>query len=110
MERFKKFMGRELNLENVKNTGRLASYGVACTYLSDPPEDFDEVEFRTGSGGRDNIVITVTTEMGKVKRIMFSEADEKNPDVVRSLTAPQLEGLLAEKGEQLAGFFEYITQ
>jgi hypothetical protein len=40
---------------------------------------------------------------------MFSVADEKNPDVVRSLTGSQLEGFLAEKGETLAEFSGYIT-
>ena len=108
MERFKKFMERELNLEKIKDTGRLAVSGIECTYLSEPLEDFDEVEFRTGFGG-DIIVITVAVELGKVKRIMISVADEKNPDVVRSLTGSQLEGFLAEKGETLAGFFEYVT-
>jgi hypothetical protein len=44
-----------------------------------------------------------------LKRIMFSVADEKNPDVVRSLTGSQLEGFLAEKGETLAEFSGYIT-
>jgi len=108
MERFKKFMGRELDLEKVKDTGRLAASGIECAYLPDPLEDFDEVEFRTGFGN-DIIVITVAVELGKVKRIMISMADEKNPDMVRSLTGSQLEGFLAEKCETLVGFFEYVT-
>ncbi|MFZ5633801.1 MAG: hypothetical protein ACOY40_13245 [Bacillota bacterium] len=109
MERFRKYMGREVNLENVKNDSRLGAFGVACAYLPDPLEDFDEIEFRTNFGGQGNIVVTVTLETGKIKRVMFSEADEKNPDVIRSLTESRLAEFLAGKGAQLAGFFDYIT-
>ncbi|MHB8917226.1 MAG: hypothetical protein ACYC4H_04330 [Desulfocucumaceae bacterium] len=110
MNRFRKFIGREIILENVKDSGRLDSFGVVCTYLSDPPEDFDEAEFRTGYGGKNNIVLTVATEMGIIKRVLFSEADQGNQDLIRSLSGPRLEALLSEKGEALAGFFEYITR
>lgn len=109
MERFRKYMGRDLNLENVKDSGRLAAYGIQCTYLSDPPEDFDEIEFRCDFVGKDSIAITVAIEMGKIKRVMFGVADEQEPDVIKSLTGPQLEGFLREKGETLVRFFEFIT-
>ena len=109
MERFRKFFGRELNAENIKDAGGIGSYGVRCTYLPEPPEDFDEFEFRTGSGGKGDTVITVTVEMGKIKRIMFGAADEKNPDIVKSLTEEQLAVFLEDRGEQLAGFFTFIT-
>lgn len=110
MERFRKYIDRELNPERAGNESELGAYGVVCTYLPDPVEDFDEFEFRTDYNGQNNIVITVTLELGKVKRVMFSEADEKNPDVVRGLTADQLGNLLTEKGESIAAFFEFITK
>lgn len=110
MERFRKYFGRELSLDNINDEGLLDSCGVTCTYLPDPVEDFDEFEFRTGFGGQDNIVITVTVEMGKIKRLMFSAADEKNPDIVRSLTEDQLQELLSGKGKQLVQFFEHIVK
>lgn len=109
MERFRRFIGSDLNLESVKNASRINEFGVDCTYLPDPPEDFDEFEFRTGFGGQDNIVITVATELGKVKRILFSEADGDNPDIIRSLSVPRLEQVLSEKGEKIVGLFEFIT-
>lgn len=112
MERFRKYIGRELNTENIKNSAGLEAVGIRCEYLPDPMEDFDEAEFRTGSGsgGRENIVITVATEMGKVKRVMFSEADAGNPDVIRSLAGPALERFLSARGGDLVRFFEYITR
>lgn len=109
MERFRKFMGSDINLENVKNAGQIEFYGVRCTYLSDPLEEFDEVEFRTGFGGEDNIVITVAVELGKIRRVIFSQADGENPDIIRSLTGAQLNAFLSEKGDKLAGFFEFIA-
>lgn len=109
MERFRKYMGKEIDLENVKNADRLNAFGVSCTYLPDPPEEFDEFEFRTGFNGEHNIVLTVAVEMGKIKRVMFSAADEEDPDVLRSLPQARLDGLLAKKGELLDEFFQYIT-
>lgn len=110
MVRFRKYMDREHNLKNVKDTKQLAAYGITCTYLPDPIEDFDELEFRTDFGGQNNIVIMVTLELGKIKRVMFSVADEGNPDIIRALTESQLESFLSNKGENLVEFFDYITQ
>ena len=110
MVRFRKYIDRELKSENVKDARELDAYGVTCTYLPDPIEDFDELEFRTEYNGKNNIVITITLELGKIKRAMFSVADEVNPDIVRALTESQLEGFLSNKGEKLLGFFDYITQ
>lgn len=110
MERFRKYIDRELNPERAGDAVGLGAIGVVCTYLPDPVEDFDEFEFRTDYGGQNNIVITVTLELGKVKRVMFSQADGKNPDVVRGLTADQLGNLLSQKGESLVAFLEFITQ
>lgn len=109
MERFKKYLGKEVNLEKAK-TDQLEAYQVVCTYLPDQPEDFDELEFRTGFGGENNIVLTVTLELGKIKRVMFSEADENDPDLIRSLSASRLREILSEKDKQLTGFFEHITK
>ena len=109
MERFRSYIDRKINLERVKHTDRLDAFGITCTYLPDPPEEFDEFEFRTGFDGENDIVLTVAVEMGKIKRIMFSVADEEDPDALRSLPPARLDGLLAKKGELLAGFFEYIT-
>lgn len=110
MERFRKYMGKEIDLENVKNADRLNAFGVSCTYLPDPSEEFDEFEFRTGFNGEHNIILTVAVEMGKIKRVMFSAADEEDPDVLRSLPQARLDGLLAKKGELLDEFFQYICK
>ncbi len=110
MERFRKFMGAELNLESVKDAGGLSAFGVTCTYLPDPLDDFDEIEFRTGFGGQNNIVITAAVEMGKIKRVMFSAADPDKPDVIRSLTGSQLEDFLTGRGDDLDGFFRFISR
>jgi len=109
MERFRKYLGMDINLENVSNQQRLEAFGIACRYAPDPPEDFDEFEFGTDFAGQDNIVITVTVELGKIKKIMFGIADAEDPDIIRSLTGPQLNAFLSKKGDQLVGFFDYIT-
>lgn len=110
MKRFRKFIDKLVKLENVKDSASLENFSVNCTYLPDPPEEFDEFEFRTGFGGQDNIVIVITVELGKIKRMIITEADENNLDVTRSLSPERLEELLAQKGEQLVEFFKYITE
>lgn len=109
MERFRKFIDRDLNIENVKNEDLLGGHGVVCTYLPEPVGEFDELEFRTGFQAVNDLVITVAVEMGKVKRVMFSAAREEDPDDTRSLTGPEMERLLTEKGDHLARFLQLIT-
>lgn len=108
MKRFKNIIDATLNVANVRDTARLKSFGVECTYLPDPVEDFDEFEFKTDFQGRD-IIICFAVQMGKIKRLMFARADADDPDEVIGLSAAELEGFLAEKGEQVLQFYRYIT-
>jgi hypothetical protein len=108
MQRFRKYIDKDLNTENVKNLGHLNAFGITGKHLPDPPEEFDEFEFSTDFSGQD-IQIGVAVQMGKIKRIMLSLADKEDPDMVKGLTESQLKELLAEKGDQLIKFFEYIT-
>ncbi|MDQ0287858.1 hypothetical protein J2Z49_002991 [Desulfofundulus luciae] len=110
MERFRKYMGKEINLENLKDTDRINCFGITCTYLPEPPGDLDEFEFGIDFNERENIVITVAIELGKIKRVMFSMADKENPEEIRSLTSSQIEEFLSNKGDQMIQFFEFITQ
>ncbi|MEW6572398.1 MAG: hypothetical protein AB1374_02025 [Bacillota bacterium] len=108
MERFRKYVGRTLNLENTKDEGALARFGITGRYIPDPPEDFDEFEFATDFAGQ-TVVILVTIEKGAVKRLLFSLADQDDPDETRPLSETQLQEFIAQKGEQLTGFFDLIT-
>lgn len=109
MERFRKYVDRELQLENVKNEAVLEQYGVVCTYLPDPLEDFDELEFRTDFQGKNDIVFIVSVELGKVKRILFSAADQENPELISSLSQSQLKEFLDKHGERMTEFFDSVT-
>ncbi|HIC91503.1 MAG TPA: hypothetical protein EYP21_05495 [Syntrophaceae bacterium] len=110
MERFRKYIDRTVNIENVKNSNRLDAFEVTCRYLPDPPEDFDEFEFATDFKGSRDLGIMVTVELGKVKKILFGLIDPKNPDIIRPLSESQIAELLAQRGNQLVRFFDYITQ
>jgi hypothetical protein len=41
---------------------------------------------------------------------MFSLTDKEDPDIFRGLTESQIKDLLAQRGDSLVRFFEYITQ
>ncbi|MEW6447113.1 MAG: hypothetical protein AB1426_03360 [Bacillota bacterium] len=108
MERFRKYIGKTLILDNVKDRGILSGYGITSRYLPDPPEDFDEFEFAIDFAGQ-TVVLLVTVEKKAVKRLLFSLADQDDPDVTRPLSETQLQEFLSQKGEQLTGFFDHIT-
>ena len=110
MERFKQYVDKLINLNNIKNAGQLASFGMICRYLPDPPEDFDEFEFVSDYRGEKNLGLMVAVEMEKIKRIFFGMISPDNPDVVRSLTEDELKKLLNEKGANFLRFFAYLTQ
>lgn len=110
MVRFRKYFDKTLNVENAKNSDQLCSFGVTCKSLSEPLEDFDEVEFITDFANQ-NVLISVVVQSGKItRRIQFTLLDPENPDVVKALTESQLKDLLVQKGDQLVKFFDYITQ
>jgi hypothetical protein len=57
-----------------------------------------------------DVVMGVATELGKIKRVLFGLSDKNDPDMFKGMSESELEEFLALKGDQLVGFFEYITQ
>ncbi len=109
MEQFQKYMDKNINLDNVKNSEQLEKFGISCEYLPDPPEDFDEFEFVTDFKGK-NVSIGITIELGKIKKIMFGLIDPEKPDVIKAFNESEMEEFLRQKGDKLIQFFDYITQ
>jgi hypothetical protein len=109
MKRFRKYFDETLNTLNAKNIDRLRAFEVSCKSISEPLEDFDEVEFITDFADQD-VLISVVVQSGKINRIQFTLLDPENPDAVKGLTESQLKDLLMQKGDQLVEFFDYITQ
>jgi len=108
VERFRPYLGKKLNLERIKNAGKLQAFGVTCTYLPDPPADFDEFEFRTDLFASGDLIITLAVEKGEVKRVMFGITGE-DPEDIRSLTREQLDELLLRRGARIEDFLAYVT-
>lgn len=110
MKRFRKYIDSSVNIENVKDSDQLNTFEVTCRYLPDPPEDFDEFEFATDFKGNRDLGIMVTIELGKIKKLLFGLIDPEDPDIIRPLSESQIADLLAQRGNQLVRFFDYITQ
>ena len=109
MVRFKKFLEKDINLGNIKNSDQLLTLGIATKYVPDAPDEFEEFEFATEYGGR-ALSIGMAILAGKIKRIMIGFTDPEDPDNLVALSKEQLEDFLNQKGEKLVQFFEYITQ
>jgi len=109
MVRFKKFLEKDINAGNVKNSDQILTFGITTKYVPDTPDEFEEFEFATDYDGRP-ISIGVAVLAGKVKRIMIGFTDPEDPDNLVALSKEQLEDFLNQKGENLVQFFEYITQ
>jgi hypothetical protein len=109
MERFRNYIGKAVVLEKVKEAVMKNAYGLAGSYLPDPPEDFDELEFVSDWDGENNLALMVTVELMEIKRIFFGIASNEKPDVVRGLSDTELRELLERKGDVFVSFFDYIT-
>lgn len=110
MQQLKKYIGAEINLENIKNSERLKGFGFTCRYLPDPPEDFDEFEFGTEIGELKNLGLMVTVQSMKIVKVFFGLIDPDNPDIVRGLTEEQLKSIFDRAESAVLGFFDYITK
>ncbi len=109
MERFKKYIDKKISLENIKDSRQVGSFGLRCRYLPDPPEDFDEFEFVTDFGGKENLGLMVTIELMRIKKVFFGMISSEDPDVIRPLTESELGNFFEERGDQMVSFFDYIT-
>lgn len=108
MVRFKKFLEKDIKIENIKNSNQLLTFGITTKYLPDAPDEFEEFEFTTDFRER-TISIGVAILTGAIKRIMIGFTDPEDPDNIMALSKEQLEVFLNQKGEELVQFFEYIT-
>jgi hypothetical protein len=109
MQRFKKYIGKDFILGNVKDTEALRSTGFLCDNIPDSMGDFDELEFLSEWDGK-QLLMCLAVLTGKVKRIMFVMRNSEDPDDVRPLSEGELRDFLNQKGDQLVSFFESITQ
>jgi hypothetical protein len=110
MERFKRYIGSTISLENIKDMDGLMAFGVTCRHLPDPPEDFDEFEFGADLGGLKNLGLMVTIESMTIKRIFFGLISPDNPDIVTGLTEAQVHDIFEQSGDTLIRFLDYITE
>ena len=109
MERFKKYSDKKLDVERVKDESKLSSFGITCRYLPDPPEEFDEFEFVSTLEKEGDLGFVITIVEGEIKKILFGLIDEKDPDIIRPLSDEKLLLMLANKGGDLTGFFDWVT-
>ncbi len=107
MERLKAVIGRRISLDCIKDRKALADFGIECSYLPDPPDIFDEFEFRMEwTGGRVSFLVAV--EQDRVQRLLFGQVDEEDPDLFRPLPEETLSHFISEKGDELCAFFDHI--
>lgn len=109
MQRFKKYIGMDVNIEKLRDTERIKDFGIFCKYIPDSIEEFDECEFFIDPRMQD-IILCVAILEGKIKRIMFVRTDQSDPEAAGPLSESQLKEILDKHGEQIVSFFTYITQ
>jgi hypothetical protein len=109
VQRFKKYIGKDFIIGNVRDSGDLRLAGFACNSLPDAIGDFDELEFVSYFNGQP-LLMCIAVLTGKVKRIMFVLSNRDEPDDVRPLSEAELKAFLNQRGDHLVNFFENITQ
>jgi len=111
MQRFQKFIGRQIDLAKIREPQCLASAGVTDRYVPDEVEEFDEMEFGVGSWNEDEVIFTLVLEHGRLARISLGYIPPGgSEDDMMAFTEAQLEEVLADKGGTLSSFFESILQ
>ena len=96
MVRFKKFLEKDIELGNIRNSDHILTFGIATKYVTDTPDEFEEFEFATDYGER-AISIGVAILAGKIKRIMIGFTDPEDHDNLIALSKEQLEDFLNQK-------------
>jgi len=109
MQRFKKYIGKEVILDKFRDSAKIATFGVTCKSLPETLGDFEEIELAIDFVEQE-ILLAIAVLENKIKRIMFVQVDEEDPDACRPLTETQLKDLLEQKGEYLFNFFVYVTK
>lgn len=108
MQRFKKYIGKDLVIENIRTSEHLKTCGFECSLIPETFGDFEEMEFSCDLNDK-KIIMCVAVLEGKIKRIMFVKASLDDPDDVSPLTESELKELLDKKYEPLSSFFDFIT-
>ena len=108
MQRFKKYIGKDVRIDRIQDADHILTYELQSHYVPEDLGEFEECEFLTDFSGN-NLVVCVTVLEKKIKRVMFVLSDPADPDTVAPLTESQLTDFLNKKGEKLLSFFEYIT-
>lgn len=109
MQRFKRFIGMDVNGAHLNDMNRVKDFGMVCKYLPASIEEFEECEFLVDPDMKD-VTLCVAILEGKIKRIMFVQTDPSDPEVVAPLSEDRLKEILEKHGERLEGYFSYITQ
>ena len=108
MQRFKKYIGKDIRIDRIRDADHILSYELQSHYVPEELGEFEECEFLTDFSGS-NLIVCVTVLENKIKRIMFVLSDPADSDTVAPLTESQLMDFLNQKGEKLLSFFEFIT-
>jgi hypothetical protein len=109
MQRFKKYIGKDLVTENISISEHIKSCGFACSIMPDSFGDFEEIEFTCDLDDK-KIIMCVAVLEGKIKRIMFVKTRLDDTDDVSPLTESELKALLDKSYEPLSSFFDFITR
>ncbi len=107
MQRFQRFIGRNLQISRLKNTPSLTAGGVTDRYVPEELDVFEELEFGAGLWRGQDIIFTLVLERGKLARISLGYIPSGgSDDEMVAFTEAQLDDVLAEKGDLLEAFFE----
>lgn len=104
MEKLKKYIGKTINIEKIKDSYFLNDCRLCCTRLPEDISEFEEIEFSIS-----DVTMCVAVLEGKIKRIMFVKVDKSDPDIGKALSKEELEHFLKINEENLIKFFENIT-
>jgi hypothetical protein len=80
MERYRKYIGRELAAERLADGDAIERLGFRGRWVPEELMPFDEVELARSLDGENDLLLTLAVEEGKIARLMFGRAPAGDDD------------------------------
>jgi hypothetical protein len=107
MNRLQRFLGRELDLDVVRDEATLSRFGAEERYVPEELDIFDELEFGLGSHGTRTVVLVMVLEHGKLERVSLGWIPEGgSEDDFAAFSESELAEVMQDSGARLEAFFE----
>ena len=109
MNRFQRFLNRQVHLDTVYDEALISSLNIESRYVPEEIDTFEELEFGLGQWNGLSVIFTLVLEDHCLKRISLGFIPQGgDEDDMRAFSAEQLQVLLKDKEKDLNRFLTAV--